>query len=330
MVFLAGCASKPRSSPSTFYLPQGQNSTPVQPGPPQDPTSQLQTPPPFSAVGPQEGPKHEVPTMALVLGGAGVASFGTVGLLKRFHEEGIKFDFIIASGWPALFGMGGSLMSSVHDLEWFAMRLQEKDLSSLASCSRSDEISESGRITSLIENTFQGKSLSQASPPFTIAANNTDIGPHEITDSGDWKTALIKTMAIPGIYRPYPQGDALGTIGTTVGINVDEALRRGAKIVVAVEMYDDYLVFSRKAKKASGDREAKKLFIGRMESEVAAQMSKATVTGRIVLGKDPDNLAIKRNAIVAGYKEGARIARQLRSLLSRGPLPHVDLSAKAE
>jgi hypothetical protein len=328
-LLVGGCASKQRSGPPDLYLPQGQTGSPVHPGAPEDPTAHLQTPPPFSAVESGEGPKHEVPRMALVLGGAGVSSFATVGLLKRFHEEGIKFDFVVATGWPALFSLGGSVMNSIHDVEWFAMRLQEKDLSSLASCTRNDDVG-SGHISSLIENTFQGKNLSQANPPLTIAANNTDVGPQEVTDSGDWRAALVKTMAVPGIYRDYPDADAIGTVGTTMGIDVDEALRRGAKIVVAIEMYDDYLAHTRKEKKVEGDKAVRKLFISRLESGVAAQMSKATVTGRIVLGKEPDNLAAKRAAIVAGYKEGARIARQLRSLLSRAPLPHVDIFAKAE
>ena len=72
-------------------------------------------------------PHIEKRKITLVLGGAGVASFATVGLLKRFYEEGIEVESIITTGWPTLFALANGFLKSVHDLEWFAMRLQEKD-----------------------------------------------------------------------------------------------------------------------------------------------------------------------------------------------------------
>jgi predicted acylesterase/phospholipase RssA len=320
-LWLAGCAAK-RPHPHPQPLPGDRTEMP-KPG--ADPTAKIEPPSPFTPAQPNVPPKKETPSLALVLGGAGIASFATVGLLKRFHEEGIKIDYIVTTGWPSLFVVANGFLRSVHDVEWFAMRLQDRDFKGLASFEKDDEV-DRGRISSLLQNTFQGKSLSQVSTPVIVSAKNTDLGKPETFESGEWEFPLMKTMSIPGLYREYPTTDDL----TAQAIDVEEALRRGAKVVVAVEMYDDYIGLVKKGKKPLKDEPARKLYLTRLQSQLGSQMRTATVTGKIVLKEDPLAFGAKRRAIYLGYREGTRLARQLRSILSAHYPTTIDLSIKAE
>jgi hypothetical protein len=310
-VLLFGCSTPrpPRTTPPVLPRPET-NSTPLYPepiGPPLPPAPAPETP----VVPGQEAQKRTEPVgVALVLGGAGVASFATVGLLKRFHEEGIRVNFIVATGWPALFALGKGFMKSVHDLEWFAMRLQERDFQTLSRYEPSSDASP--QVTGLVENSFHSKDLAEARTPVILSATNTDLGDPEVFDRGDWQLPLAKTMSIPGLYRDYPEKGFLAKISALQGLDAEEARRREGKVVVSVQMYEDYFNF---AKKEVGDKGIRKAYITQIRKSLGREAVPGGVIGKIVLGKDPLDYTQKRAAIFAGYKEGARLAKLVRPLL---------------
>jgi hypothetical protein len=305
-----GCATRPpRTTPPDLPKPE----TPYTPrypepiGPPLPTTPSPETP---AAPG-TETQKHAEPVgVALVLGGAGVASFATVGLLKRFHEEGIRVNFIVATGWPALFALGKGYLKSVHDLEWFAMRLQESDFRALSKYE--PESDANPQATGLVENSFHAKDLQEAKTPIILSATNTDLGDPEIFDHGDWELPLAKTMSIPGLYRGYPAAGFQPKIAALQGLDAEEARRREGKVVVSVQMYEDYLNF---AKKDSGDKGLRKGYLAQIRKSLAREAAPGGVIGKIVLGKDPLDYSQRRAAIFAGYKEGTRLAKLVRPLL---------------
>lgn len=271
-------------------------------------------PPGISAipVEPPKPPSGDAVHVGLVLGGAGVASFATVGILKRFHEEGIVVDYIVTTGWPTLFSLAYSYMKSVHDMEWFAMRLNEKDFYKAGIFSPETGYASHEKLSSLVETAFQQRGLEDGKVPVVVSATNTEPGDPEISDKGDWRIPLLKTMSVPGIYRPYPSGNTTEWITSLQGIDVEEGMKRGAKTVVAVEMYDDYFHFLKTGKKDSSDQVFRKLYLNQLRKTIAKELSLATLTGRIALGGSPTDFSQKRAAVFAGYKEGARLARQIR------------------
>lgn len=300
----AGCAHRapqPEAPPGTT-LPgtTGTNPTvPVEPGKPGE------TPP--VTVGPRP---FEKPHVALVLGGAGVASFATVGLLKRFAEEGIVIDYIITTGWPTLFALANGFMGSVHDVEWFAMRLGEKDFYKTGLFDNNKDYQAQDRLSSLIEGSFRAHDLAEAKVQVLISAANTELGEPQTYERGDWKEPLLKTMSVPGIYRPYPnKGNDTQWVQSLSGIDVDEAIRRGAKTIVAVQMYNDYFGNVGNAKRDNSDRVFRQLYLAQIKKSIKKEMKLATITSEITLGKPPGDFAAKRQAILAGYREGAKIAR---------------------
>ncbi|NBT59026.1 hypothetical protein EBT16_09615, partial [bacterium] len=199
-VLLASCAIKrPAQDFKKFQDLEAQNSTPLE----ERSESQMEFPvTPGLAATPQENPSTKRPGITLVLGGAGVASYATVGLLKRLKTEGVKIDLIVASGWPAVFATGYGLLKSVHDLEWFAMRLEETDFKKACSVKGSEEL---GEISKLIESFFKKSELQETRIPIVIVPGNTEREGSGAFDSGDWATPLLRTVALPGLYRKFPE-----------------------------------------------------------------------------------------------------------------------------
>ena len=313
LLLVVGCAGKktqPQPPPglSPNGNPPNANLTPVPPVPGSPEVFGPPLPPDLKKAGPEK------PKVGLVIGGAGVASFATVGLLKRLQEEGIQVEYIVATGWPALFAVGYGLLRSVHDLEWFAMRLQEKDFYSASLFESNKDYASHDRLSTLIENSFAQKDLAETRIPVIIAATNTEPADPEIFDKGDWKAPLFKTMSVPGIYQPYPEEAGAQGTSSLQGLNVEEGVKRGARVIVAVSMYDDYFNAVKASKKGSSDAVFRRLYLTQMKNSLTKELKMAHVTGKIVLGKPPGDFTARRLAIFSGYKEGARLARELRNL----------------
>ncbi|MBI1859719.1 MAG: hypothetical protein HYR96_02220 [Deltaproteobacteria bacterium] len=306
-IFLvSACGHRPhRVEPGPWE--SAQNKTPVHPEELIIPSypKPTETPPPPRV--------EEVPRVALVLGGAGVASFATVGLLKKLQEEKIKIDLIVTTGWPTLFVLGKAFLPSIHELEWFATRLTEKDFYKASIFDERDYASHE-KLGKLIEGAFKQREIQDGKIPIVISAANTEFGEAEIFDRGDWREPLLKTMSVPGLFRPYPADADRQSISSLQGLDVDEAHRRGLNVVVAVYMYDDYLRSLSEGEK-NADALFRRLYQAQLRKSLGNQLKLAQVRASIELFKAPNDFNAKRTAILAGYREGERVARSLRALV---------------
>lgn len=279
-------------------------------------SAQIETPTVNVPATPIEPPKpsNEKKKITLVLGGAGVAAFATVGLLKRLHEEGIEIETLVTTGWPTLFALAGGFLKSVHDVEWFAMRLQEKDFYKASIFDPSKGYAGHERLSSLIESNFKQKEIEESKFPLVISSANTEGESSDIYDRGDWRGPLLKTMSVPGIFRPYPQGAKQEWIQSLQGIDVEEAKKRGGKIIVAVEMYGDYFDYLRAGKKDSSDGVFRQLYLSSLKKNMSRELKEAQIVSHIQLQSPPTSFSQKRLAIFSGYKEGARLAKVIRGI----------------
>jgi predicted acylesterase/phospholipase RssA len=258
---------------------------------------------------PQKPPERF--SITLVLGGAGVASFGTVGLLKRFEEEGIQVQSIVTTGWTTPFVLAYGFQKSVHDVEWFATRLGQADFYPKRSFPFGKPARRLENVSSLFEQTFGGKELQNSRIPVTIVASNFDFRQSVIADRGDWHPALLTTLSFPGLNLPIPEEpDALRGVEGTEALSIDEAIRHGANFIVAVQMYDDFFHFMASSRK-TGD-EFRKAYRMHLKERLEDQLQRATVVGRIYVAYPPGDLSARRKAIRAGYEEGMRLSKVIK------------------
>lgn len=271
-------------------------------------SDKVETPAPEPST-PSSEIKEEI---VLVLGGAGIASFATVGLFKRFQLEGIRISYVISTGWPALFVLGHGFLRSVHDLEWFAMRLKPEDFFSTGLFDKGD-FETHDKLSTLVKSFFKQKiDLRESKVPIVLTASETLNSEVQVFEKGEWAEPLLKAMSVPGIYQPYPKNATPSWVASVEGIDVNLALERGAKIVVAIDMYEDYLRHQdRPALRSSGDL-FRRLYLSKLKKNIRAELAKAQVSGRIVLNKAPNDFSAKREAILAGYQEASRIIRELK------------------
>jgi NTE family protein len=236
------------------------------------------------------------PGITLVLGGAGVASFATVGLLKRLQKERVQIDGVIASGWPALFALGFGYLKSVHDLEWFSMRLKSEDFKKSGRKPPKDNLEVSG----LIESFFKNKNLEDSKIPLLIVAANSEEEKLGVYDSGSWKTAFLKTVSFPGLYRKIGNNPLMPSSYRLEVLGVEEARKRQASMIIAVEMYSDALDFI-----------PKDAFSGSVKKSLKEEFSKADLHYSVKLNRNPLDFSQKRSAILSGQKVAQEIIKEM-------------------
>lgn len=258
-------------------------------------------------------PRGDRKRITLVLGGAGVASFATVGILKRLQEESIDVELLVTSGWPTLFALARGFMGSIHDVEWFAMRLNEKDFAKLGDFDVSQKDAENESVSKLIQRNFKDKEIRDSKIPILVSTRNSLGAESEVYDRGEWKTPLLRTMSVPGIFRKFPKSNE-PWLATIQGLDISEAQKRGGKIIVTVEMYQDYLAFLKTGKKDFTEGSPRKLYLKSLEQNLANELKRSEINGHIELNSSPLNFSQKRLAILAGYREGARLAKAIRKI----------------
>lgn len=301
---ISSCASKPTVAP--VYGP----SPPQVEAPPSDASASASPfpqsePPAVTHPELEEIEKVERPRVGLVVGGAGVASFALIGILKRLKQENISISYIVATGWPALFAVGYSLLPSVHDLEWFAMRLNQRDFGDRDWWRGR---SESRSLSSLIRKTFPNKLLQDGSVPVVIFAH-ADLETPETIHYGPWEGALIKTLKIPELYYPFPKIADKGA-QPLIGLGVEEGRRLSTVTTVAINLWEDYLVSLKMPRESNGEQVLE--FRRELEESIHSQLANADITVQIKLDRKPSDLSAKRLAILRGYREGVRLVRQIR------------------
>jgi len=300
LLTLSSCASKPTTSTdSVVYGPP----------PPGTPITQESSPEIKDSQRGQVGP------VTLVLGGAGVSSFATVGILKRFKQEGIRVERVICTGWPCLFSLAYGYLKSIHDVEWFSMRLSRDDLYSLGFLESEKDFAKHDRLSKLVKNSFRPERLEDSKVPIVISAANTDLGEAEVFDQGSWIKPLLITMSVPGIYRPYQVENQGEWIQSLRGLDVEEAVKRDSTTIVAFEMYGDYLQWLGRSGDPSGSSETvfRRVYAAQLKRSLSAQIKEANVAGSIQLHRSPTDFSSKRAAILAGYKEASKVIQSLRN-----------------
>lgn len=277
------------------------------------PTDPIHLPPPpdSSQIDPGAAPQeNQRKGVVIVAGGAGVASFGLIGILKRFQMERIKIDALVVTGWPAVVALGYGFLKSIHDVEWMASRISEADMETAGKFSDEKRLLDTAQFPRIFESNFGSREINQSKIPLVIAAVNTDLGRPDTYDRGDWRYPLGKTLSIPGIYRSTEDFD----LADIQAIDIAEAQRRGSVIVV-LNFYDDFFTAIDESQHKLASTAFMKTYAKQLRKDLSEKSKEAALVGKVTVKGDFDNLSFRRQAIVNGYQEGTRLAKEVRALL---------------
>jgi hypothetical protein len=191
------------------------------------------------------------------------------------------------------------------------MRLQDKDFNKGGFFGNAAE----DRVSPLLEGTFANRDLaeSQQKVPVILAVPSTENRDGELIDHGDWRGPLARSFSFPGIYRSF-SSSKLDWIDTVQGLNVDEAVHRGARTIVAVNMYEDYFTYLKNLKNKGDEATFRKRYLAQLGKSLHEAIPKASFGTRVTIKRSPDDFGAKRAAIRAGYLEATKIIKELKRL----------------
>ncbi|MGY0197387.1 patatin-like phospholipase family protein [Leptothrix sp. BB-4] len=210
------------------------------------------------------------PCVGLVLSGGGARGLAHVGVLQVLEERRIPVDLIAGTSMGAIIGglrasglSADQLEQVLQGLDWealFANRLPRESLPPR----RKDEdqeispaleiglardgtpmlplgpVSSRGLELLLRRHTLAVRGVSDFDRlpiPFRAVATDMESGSAVVFDRGDLAQALRASMSVPGVFPPSDvQGRLLGDGGLVDNLPVDVARRRGADVVIAVNV----------------------------------------------------------------------------------------------
>lgn len=210
--------------------------------------------------------------LGLVLSGGGAKGFAHIGVLKVLEEENIPITIIAGNSIGTIVGALYSIGYSAQDIEDFVrdqdweMLLTDDVPRKLKSPFKQDfeqkyllqlSLNKENRKLSLpsgfvrgtnILNLFNGVTanindsihFSELPIPFACVAYNLETGKEEVLNQGHLPTAMLSSMAFPGVFSPVNFNDMhLVDGGVINNFPVDVAKDMGADIIIGVDLQQE-------------------------------------------------------------------------------------------
>lgn len=177
-------------------------------------------------------------TTALVLTGGGSLGAVQVGMLREVLACGIEPDFIVGVSAGALNGAFLAEDLSVATLDrmvglWSRVTTREilglSWRSMLALVGMRDHFADSGGLRTLLARELRASSFADLRIPLHILAADLTTGDGMVLSSGDLRTAILASTAIPGVFPPVShQGRTLVDGAVAADTPIAIAIRLGA------------------------------------------------------------------------------------------------------
>ena len=177
-------------------------------------------------------------TQALVLSGAGNRFVIELGVVKAFHDFGLRFDLAVGSSAGALLAVwAGAAWDRLDGIDRLARRVRFFDFFApnwqlLYRLFWADGLFTNAPLLRLVDQNLPGATLESLAIPVLITATDLTTGATVVFDRGPVTEAIAATTAIPVFVRPQ-RGLADGSLADDVP--VDLAVEAGAPVVYAVQ-----------------------------------------------------------------------------------------------
>lgn len=192
------------------------------------------------AVGGDEVPVPQRPTIGLVLGGGAARGFAHIGVIRTLIARGFTPDIIAGTSIGAVIG-GCHAAGKLHEIEeWSKTLTRRRILGYLDVSFTGSGLISGGRLAEKLMAGLGDTTIEQL--PVRYAAIATEIGTgHEIwITRGKLVDAMRASYALPGVFPPVKIGDRWlmdGALVNPLPISVARAL--GARVVIAVNVNAD-------------------------------------------------------------------------------------------
>ncbi|MFD2517210.1 patatin-like phospholipase family protein [Salinimicrobium flavum] len=213
--------------------------------------------------------QEEDPKVGLVLSGGGAKGLAHIGVLKVIEEAGVKIDYIGGTSMGAIIGAlyssgySATQLDSIiretnfniliqDELPRSAMTFYEKkdaekyaitlpfdnfNVSFPAAYSKGQNVY--NLISKLTLHLQDKKDFSKLPIPFFCVATDVETGEEVILDKGHLPQAVSASASIPTLFSPVMiDGRVLTDGGVVNNYPVEELLKRGAEIIIGVDVQD--------------------------------------------------------------------------------------------
>ncbi|WP_087069127.1 patatin family protein [Cyanobium sp. NIES-981] len=175
--------------------------------------------------------------VGLALGSGGARGWAHIGVIRALQEEGIGISGIAGASIGALVG-AIHCAGELDDLEDFVRDLCWRDLLTYFDMVfPSSGLLDGNRVYELLSEHMQAMRIEDAAIPFCCVATDLIRGEEVQLRSGCMVDAVRASIAVPGIFTPFCDGDRfLGDGGIVNPVPVDVARDLGAELVLAVNL----------------------------------------------------------------------------------------------
>jgi len=261
---------------------------------------------------PLEPPPKAV-KVAVVLGGGAAKGFAHVGVLKVLEANRVPVHMVVGTSVGSLVGSLYAYGYSSYDLQKVAMGLEKGDLADLTVPDNGFVKGE--KLEAYVNRMVRDTTMEHLRTPFYAVATDIGSGQETVFGKGNTGSAVRASCAIPGVFRPVRIGDRTYVDGGLVSpVAVDAARRRGANVVIAVDITGDV-----DGSVPEGTLDTIFHSINVMYSKIAAdQLSRADVVIRPKVGYIASGDFTKRHeAILEGEKAAQEALPRIQSLLGK-------------
>ncbi len=185
------------------------------------------------------------PPVAFVLGGGGSYGAVQVGMLRALAETDVRPHLVVGTSVGSLNGVvvavnpdqAPALLSAIWP------QISRKNVfpvnvvsQALAARSNRPWLFDPGPLSDLLTANIPVASIEELSMPFVAVATDLDTGVRVDLDSGEIRTALLASSAIPGVF-PWVERDGRRLVdgGLVANVPIGVAVERGAKSVVVLD-----------------------------------------------------------------------------------------------
>ena len=179
--------------------------------------------------------------IGLALGSGGVRGLAHVGIIRVLLSSDIPIDFIAGTSVGAWIAAHFGLFRDIDRLEKFTVGRKMEKLVSFFEISFQGGLIRGLKVERLLDEWLEGRNFSDTAIPVRTVATDVMTGCSETFHEGRLAPAVMASMAVPTIFRPFPYRDrSYVDGGLSNPVPADVVRDMGADIVIAVNL-DNFL-----------------------------------------------------------------------------------------